>query len=137
VRQQFLCRTVRGCRLCYSRVRGGYIGLQQEIQKIVRQLSPSGFAQNRCTVAIQRITPQLQEIIYRAMEREPRNRHPAANEFENDLEHQDQVGVAERAELRDWKKKKSQWPRRILNYALIALIPFIIFGLLLWVARHA
>jgi serine/threonine-protein kinase len=83
------------------------------------------------------ISPQLQEIIYRAMEREPRNRYPTASEFENDLQHQDQVGVADRAELHDWKQKKSQWPRRILNYALIALIPFVIFGLLLWVARHA
>jgi serine/threonine-protein kinase len=83
------------------------------------------------------ISPELQEIIYRAMEREPRNRYATAREFENDLQHQDQVGVAERPELHDWKTKKSQWPRRILNYALIALVPVVIFGLLLWVARHA
>jgi serine/threonine-protein kinase len=83
------------------------------------------------------ISPELQEIIYRAMEREPRNRYPTAREFENDLQHQDKVGVAERAELHDWKTKKSQWPKRILNYALIALVPVVIFGLLLWVARHA
>jgi len=83
------------------------------------------------------ISPELQEIIYRAMEREPRNRYPTAREFENDLQHQDKVGVAERAELHDWKTKKSQWPKRILNYVLIALVPVVIFGLLLWVARHA
>jgi serine/threonine-protein kinase len=83
------------------------------------------------------LSPELQEIIYRAMEREPRNRYATAREFENDLQHQDQVGVAERPELHDWKTKKSQWPRRILNYALIALVPVVIFGLLLWVARHA
>jgi serine/threonine-protein kinase len=82
------------------------------------------------------ISPQLQEIIYRAMEREPRNRYATAREFESDLQHQETVGVAERPELHDWQQKKSQWPRRILNYALIALIPVVIFGLLLWVARH-
>ena len=51
------------------------------------------------------ISPQLQEIIYRAMERDPKNRYPNAHEFAWDLEHQDQVGVAaDRAELHDWKQ---------------------------------
>jgi eukaryotic-like serine/threonine-protein kinase len=81
------------------------------------------------------ISPALQEIIYRAMERDPKNRYATAREFVWDLEHQDQVGVAERAELHEWKKRKSQWPRRILNYALLALVPIVIFSLLLWVAR--
>lgn len=81
------------------------------------------------------ITPELQEIIYRAMEREPKNRYAHAREFAWDLEHQDQVGVAERPELRDWKKRKSHWPRRVFNYAALALIPAVVFALLLWVAR--
>src|ERR1022692_4254182 len=42
------------------------------------------------------ISPQLQEIIYRAMEREPANRYPNAHEMIWDLQHLDQVGVAER-----------------------------------------
>ncbi|HEY3826880.1 MAG TPA: serine/threonine-protein kinase, partial [Bryobacteraceae bacterium] len=83
------------------------------------------------------ISPALQEIIYRAMERDPKNRYATAREFVWDLEHQDQVGVAERPELHEWKKRKSQWPRRILNYALLALVPIVIFSLLLWVARRA
>src|SRR5215469_5799072 len=37
------------------------------------------------------ISPQLQEIIYRALEREPANRYPTAREFIHDLEHQDEV----------------------------------------------
>ncbi len=53
------------------------------------------------------ISPQLQEVIYRAMEREPQNRYSTANEFAWDLEHLDQVGVADRAELRDWKVRKT------------------------------
>lgn len=81
------------------------------------------------------ITPQMQEIVYRALEREPKNRYAQAREFAWDLEHQDQVGVAERPELQDWKQRKSGVPRRILNYVLLALVPFVIFGLLLWVAK--
>jgi serine/threonine-protein kinase len=83
------------------------------------------------------ISPQLQEIIYRALERDPKNRYATAREFAKDLEHQDQVGVADRPELVDWKQRKSQWPKKILNYALLALIPIVVFSLLLWVARKA
>jgi len=83
------------------------------------------------------ISPQLQEIIYRALEREPRNRYASAKEFAWDLTHQDQVGVAERPELREWKKRKSPLLRRILFYVAMALIPIVIFGLLIWVAKHA
>ena len=83
------------------------------------------------------LSPQLQEIIYRALERDPKNRYATAREFAWDLEHQDQVGVADRPELRDWKRRRSPWPRRILFYVMLALIPVIIFGLLLYVARHS
>jgi serine/threonine protein kinase len=82
------------------------------------------------------ISPQLQEIIYRALERDPSKRYPNAHEFAWDLEHQDQVGVAERPELRDWKRRRTPWPRKILFYLFLALIPVVIFALLLWVARY-
>ncbi|HLI82492.1 MAG TPA: serine/threonine-protein kinase [Bryobacteraceae bacterium] len=83
-----------------------------------------------------RISPQLQEIVYRALERDPKNRYAAAREMVWDLEHQDQVGVAERVELTDWKRRKAQWPRRIAFYVLLALIPVVVFSVLIWVARH-
>jgi eukaryotic-like serine/threonine-protein kinase len=82
------------------------------------------------------ITPQLQEIIYRTMERDPKQRYASAHEFAWDLEHQDQVGPSERPELTDWRKKRTPWLRRVLFYVALALIPVVIFGLLLWVARH-
>ncbi|HKS95114.1 MAG TPA: serine/threonine-protein kinase [Terriglobia bacterium] len=82
------------------------------------------------------IAPELQEIIYRALERDPSQRYASAHEFAWDLEHQDQVGVAERPELRDWKRRRSPWPRRVAFYVILVLIPVIIFGLLLYVARH-
>lgn len=83
------------------------------------------------------ITPQLQEIIYRAMEREPRNRYQHAREFAHDLDHPEEVGVADRAELHNWKVKRSPWPRKIAFYVAMALIPIVVFGLLLWVAKHS
>jgi eukaryotic-like serine/threonine-protein kinase len=82
------------------------------------------------------ISPELQEIIYRAMERDPKNRYGSAREFAHDLEHPDQVGVEDRPELTDWKQRRSPLGRRILFYVMLALIPVVIFGLLLWVARH-
>jgi serine/threonine-protein kinase len=82
------------------------------------------------------IPPPLQEVIYRALEREPQNRYATANEFAWDLEHLDEVGVADRPEMRDWKKRRTPWLRRALFYAGMALIPIVIFGLLIYVARH-
>jgi eukaryotic-like serine/threonine-protein kinase len=83
------------------------------------------------------ISPQLQEVIYRAMERDWKNRYSRASEFARDLEHLDQVGVAERPEMRDWKTRRSPWPRKIAFYVAMALIPVVVFTLLLWVARHS
>ena len=83
------------------------------------------------------IPPQLQEIIYRALERDPKNRYATAREFARDLQHPEQVGVADRPELRDWKRRRSPWPRRILFYVILGLIPIIIFALMLLVARLA
>jgi eukaryotic-like serine/threonine-protein kinase len=83
------------------------------------------------------ITPQLQEIIYRALERDPKNRYATAKEFMWDLEHQDQVGVADRPELRNWTRRRTRWPRRIAFYVMLALIPVAILALMFWVAKHA
>src|ERR1700689_5886955 len=52
------------------------------------------------------ISPQLQEVIYRAMERDPSKRYPNAHEMIWDLQHLDQVGVADRAERREWKVRR-------------------------------
>jgi eukaryotic-like serine/threonine-protein kinase len=87
-------------------------------------------------VADPSVSPQLQEIIYRALERDPKNRYATAQEFIRDLEHPDQVGVEDRAELRDWQKRKSQLSRKILYYAGLALIPVVILLIMVIIARH-
>jgi len=82
------------------------------------------------------ISPQLQEIVYRAMEREPKNRYASAREMAHDLLHQDEVGVAARPDAERWKTRRSPERRRMLLYAGLALIPVLLFGLLVLVSRH-
>jgi len=88
------------------------------------------------SVADPSISPQLQEVIYRALERDPKNRYAKASEFARDLAHLDQVGVEDRVELRDWQKRKSQSLRKFLYYGGLALIPVAILLLMILVAHH-
>src|SRR6267142_2744475 len=82
------------------------------------------------------ITPELQEIIYRALERDPKKRYASAREFALDLEHPEKVGVADRDELQNWRQRRSPVMRRVLFYIMLALIPVVVFGLMLYVAHH-
>ncbi|MGA2434309.1 MAG: serine/threonine-protein kinase [Bryobacteraceae bacterium] len=82
------------------------------------------------------ISPELQEILYRALERDPGNRYATAREFARDLEHPDQVRISDRAELREWKRRRAPWLRTVLFYLMLALIPVAVFGLVLWAARR-
>jgi serine/threonine-protein kinase len=87
-------------------------------------------------VADPSVSPQLQEVIYRALERDPKNRYATAHEFKHDLEHLDQVGVEERAEIVTWEKRKSHLPRRIIYYAALALIPVAVLLIMVLIAHH-
>jgi eukaryotic-like serine/threonine-protein kinase len=82
------------------------------------------------------ISPQLQEVLYRALERDPKNRYARAKDFAHDLQHLDQVGVEDRPEIHNWSKRKAQLPRAVLYYAAIALIPVAILLLMMLVAHH-
>jgi serine/threonine-protein kinase len=89
------------------------------------------------SVANPAVSAQLQEVLYRALERDPKNRYPSAREFKNDLEHLDQVGVEDRAELRDWQKRKSHLSRKIIYYGALAMIPVAVLALMVLLAhRH-
>jgi len=82
------------------------------------------------------ISPELQEVIYRALERDPQNRYARAREFAHDLQHLEDVGIEDRSELRDWEQRKSHKSRAVLYYGALALIPVVILLLMLLVARH-
>ena len=77
------------------------------------------------------ISPQLQEVIFRALEREHRKRYVTAHAFSHDLLHLDRVGVKARPQLGGTKAK---W-RKVLFYVSIALLPIAVFALLLFFAR--
>ena len=86
------------------------------------------------------ISPQLEEILRRALERDPRHRYATAAEMQWDLEHQEQVGVEEGATTTGRRGGKAPLrkliSRRMLLYACLALVPLAIFGLMLALARH-
>jgi serine/threonine-protein kinase len=89
------------------------------------------------TVAEPSISPQLQEVLYRALERDPKNRYARASEFAHDLQHLDEVGVEDRPEMRDWNKRKSHISRTVLYYGAIVMIPVVILLLMFLLAhRH-
>jgi serine/threonine-protein kinase len=78
----------------------------------------------------------MQEVLYRALERDPKNRYAAAREFAHDLEHLDQVGVEDRPEITDWQKRKSHLSRKILYYGGLALIPVAVLLLMVLIAHR-
>jgi serine/threonine protein kinase len=82
------------------------------------------------------ISPQLQEIVYRALEPDPKHRYGSARELLWDLQHQDQVGIANGPELRAWRRQCTPRANPLLLYSALAMIPIVIFSLLLYVARH-
>jgi eukaryotic-like serine/threonine-protein kinase len=86
-------------------------------------------------VADPSVSLQLQEILYRALERDPKNRYPSAHEFLHDLEHPEQIGVEDRPELRDWQKRKSHLTRKILYYGALAMIPVVVLLVMVLIAR--
>jgi serine/threonine protein kinase len=88
------------------------------------------------TVAERSISPQLQEVLYRALERDPQNRYSKAREFAHDLQHLDEVGVENRVELRKWNRRRSKTIRQVFYYGALALIPVVILLLMVLVARH-
>jgi eukaryotic-like serine/threonine-protein kinase len=83
------------------------------------------------------IPESLQEIIYRALERDPRKRYRSANEMAWDLAHLDQVAPSARPEVEDWRDRRTPASRKAWFYAGIALVPIAVFALLFYVSKHA
>jgi serine/threonine-protein kinase len=81
------------------------------------------------------ISPQLQEILNRALEREPRHRYATASEMAWELEHPEQVGVEERERRVSLGGLRLPEARKLMLYAALALAPILLFGLMLLLAR--
>jgi serine/threonine protein kinase len=91
------------------------------------------------------ISRPLQEIICRAMERDPRNRYVSAREMAMELDHHDRSGITEvldqqvprRCQQRYNGNRRGPLLKRVLTYASLAMIPAFLFGLMLLVAHHS
>jgi serine/threonine-protein kinase len=86
-------------------------------------------------VALPSISLHLQEVLYRALEKDPRNRYARARDFAHDLQHLDQVGIEERPELRNWKSQQSHLPRTILIFLVLLLVPVAILIVMVLMPR--
>ena len=83
------------------------------------------------------ISAELEEILFRALEREPRHRYATASEMMWDLEHQEQVGVEPRGERSAGAgAKRSRMNKKVILYAAMALVPVLLFALMLLMARR-
>jgi serine/threonine-protein kinase len=80
------------------------------------------------------ISPELQEILSRSMEREPRHRYATAAEMAWELEHQEQVGVEEGARRPSLRKWRMPGGRKMILYVGLALVPILLFGLMIVMA---
>jgi serine/threonine-protein kinase len=82
------------------------------------------------------LSPQLQEILYRALERDPRHRYATASEMAWELMHQEQVGVEEGSRRTPLRGRLFPAGRKLLLYAALALVPLALFALMLLLARR-
>ncbi|MDR3750628.1 MAG: serine/threonine-protein kinase [Terracidiphilus sp.] len=81
------------------------------------------------------ISAELQEILVRALEREPRHRYQTASEMAWELEHPELVGVDESIR-RPAGGLRLPGRRKLLLYAALALAPIALFVLMLVLARR-
>jgi serine/threonine-protein kinase len=82
------------------------------------------------------ISPALNEILNRALERDPRRRYQTASEMALELENQELVGVDDGASQPSAQRGKLPNARRMLLYAGLALAPIAIFALMVMLARR-
>ncbi len=82
------------------------------------------------------ISPELEEILKRALEMEPRNRYQTASEMAWELEHPEMVGIEVRETAPKLGGVRLPGVRKLILYAGLALAPILIFVLMILLARR-
>lgn len=81
------------------------------------------------------ITPQMQQIVLRAMDQTPKYRYASAHEMAQDLVHMQDVVVDESGESRRSFRTTAAWNKNLLFYVAVAAIPVVLFVLMM-IAAH-
>jgi serine/threonine-protein kinase len=81
------------------------------------------------------ISPQLQEILSRALERDPRHRYATAAEMAWELEHQELVGVDDAERRPSLRSRLGLNGAKLALYAGLVLVPIALFVAMLLLAR--
>jgi eukaryotic-like serine/threonine-protein kinase len=64
------------------------------------------------------ISAEMQEIIFRALERDPEDRYASARQFATDLEHPENVCVTDRSKQRSPERNRPSFMKRIFSHAI-------------------
>ena len=84
----------------------------------------------------QEIPPEVEEILFRALEREPRNRYATAGEMAWELEHQELMGVDGGSHRPVRLGRFAISRQKMALYAALALVPVVLFVVMLLLARR-
>ncbi len=82
------------------------------------------------------ISVELEEILFRALERDPRHRYATAAEMAWELEHQELVGVDGGEHRASLHRRLLPDGRKLLLYSGLALVPVVLFVLMLLLAHR-
>jgi serine/threonine protein kinase len=82
------------------------------------------------------ISPEIEEVLFRALERDPRHRYPTAHEMAWELEHPELVGVDGRERRPALLRRRLPDTKKMLLYAALALVPVLLFVVMLLLARR-
>ncbi len=81
------------------------------------------------------ISPELEEVLFRALERDPRHRYATAAEMAWELEHQELLGVGG-GRSPSLRRRGFPGTKQLLLFAGLALVPIALFVVMLLLARR-
>jgi eukaryotic-like serine/threonine-protein kinase len=82
------------------------------------------------------ISPEIEEVLFRALERDPRHRYPTAHEMAWELEHPELVGVEGSDRRPSLRGRLFPSTKKMLLYAGLALVPVLLFVVMLLLAKR-
>ncbi|MGA9673347.1 MAG: serine/threonine-protein kinase [Terracidiphilus sp.] len=82
------------------------------------------------------LTPQMQQIVLRAIDQTPKYRYVSAHEMALELAHMQDVVVDEGRESQRNYRTTAVWNKNILFYVVLAAIPVVLFILMMLATNH-